>query len=117
MPTYEEIGRRIRRAREAKGLLQADLGRRMARPRSHSAISDIERGKTRLDVEELTELARLLDTQLADLLDTGPRAGVVYLRSDATMTREQHGERARSVEAFKARARALAQQEGKGRAE
>lgn len=110
MVTYEEIGRRIRQAREAKGLLQADLGRRMARPRSHSAISDIERGKTRLDVEELTELARLLDTQLSDLLSTRSPEGVVYLRSDAKMTREQHGERARAVEAFKTKARTVARQ-------
>jgi len=108
MATYDEIGRRIRRAREEQGLLQADIGRRMTRSRSHAAISDIERGKTKLDVEELSEIARLLDKPLSFFLETRPVESTVYRRSDPGMTREQHGESARSIEAFKAQARALA---------
>ncbi|MGI8854769.1 MAG: helix-turn-helix domain-containing protein [Thermomicrobiales bacterium] len=113
--TYEEIGRRIRQAREEQGLLQADLGRRMSRPRSHAAVSDIERGKTKPNVEELAEIARLLDKPLTYFLDTSPAESVVYRRSDPSMTREQRGETARSIDAFKEYARELARRQEKGR--
>lgn len=86
MVTYEEVGRRVRRARAELGLLQADLGRKLSRKRSHAAISDIERGKTKLDLEELAELAQVLQKPLAYFTEptaeenTGTR--VAYRRSD-----------------------------------
>lgn len=54
------VGRRIREAREDQGWTQAQLGQKLSRPRTHAAISDIERGKTRLCVEEISEFAELL---------------------------------------------------------
>lgn len=68
---YSVIGRRLREAREAKGLTQAALGAELLPPRSHSAVSDIERGKTKLNVDELTVVAALLDTSLLSLVTGG----------------------------------------------
>lgn len=40
----------------------------MTRARSHAAVSDIERGKTRVSIEDLADIARLLDApELLDL--------------------------------------------------
>lgn len=106
MATYEEIGRRVRQARSELGWLQADLGRTLSRPRSHAAISDIERGKTKLDLEELAELARVLQKPLAYFTEAAPQAELgprmVYHRSDRDAPASQ---KERSVEAFKQRAR------------
>jgi HTH-type transcriptional regulator / antitoxin HipB len=51
---------RIRKAREAKGLSQADLGRRIGQPQS--SVSRIERGGD-LRVSTLLEMARVLDLE------------------------------------------------------
>lgn len=60
MATSEEIGRRIRRAREEIGITQGELGRRWGKGKSHAAISDIERGTTRVTASGLAELAKIL---------------------------------------------------------
>ncbi len=54
-----EIAQDLHRAREAKGLTQAALGRKMSMPQSH--ISRIEHGRTDLRLSSLLEMARLLD--------------------------------------------------------
>lgn len=64
MTTYVEIGRRIRQARTELSLTQEDLGQLLSRQRSHAAISDIERGKTKLNLEDLSEFARVLGVSL-----------------------------------------------------
>ncbi len=116
MLTNEEVGRRIRQARQGLGLSQTELGQKLTRPRTHAAISDIERGKTKLDVEELSEFARLLGKTLADFVEAQPPA-VLYRRSTATVSPQDRREKDRVIEAFKERARALARQraEGEGR--
>lgn len=58
-----EIGKRIRMYRRQSGLSQAEVGRRLAKPRSHAAVSDIERGKTRMTVALLREMALVLSVQ------------------------------------------------------
>lgn len=106
MPTYEDIGRRVRRARAELGWLQADLGRALPRPRSHAAISDIERGKTKLDLEELSELAQVLRKPVTYFTDPAPESpsgpSLVYHRSDRNASSQ---EKERAVEAFKQLAR------------
>lgn len=115
MATYKEVGRRIRQARAELGLVQADLGRMLSRPRSHAAISDIERGKTKLDLEELAELAQVLQKPLAFFTEFAPsheeRVGVVYLRSQREGSAEQERLKDRSIEAFMQQARRRAQEE------
>ena len=54
------IGARVCQARIDAGLTQKELGAIMSKPRSHSAISDIERGATQITVVLLLELANLL---------------------------------------------------------
>jgi len=66
--TNAEVGARIRHVREQRGWTQLDLGRRLDPSRSHAAVSDIERGLTHLDVEDLTMVAGVLGTTLAHLL-------------------------------------------------
>src|SRR5688572_5395992 len=99
MPTREEVGSRIREAREELGLSQAELGRLLTRPRSYAAISDIERGKTRLDVEELEELAVLLQKELAYFYESRSAPSVVYRRGDRRLAVAEQRDTDRAVEA------------------
>ncbi|MCH7699028.1 MAG: helix-turn-helix transcriptional regulator [Chloroflexi bacterium] len=56
-----DIGRRIRSAREDAGLSQEQLGNRLDPPRSHAAVSDMERGVTNVGAGVLAQLANILD--------------------------------------------------------
>ncbi len=110
MITYEEIGRRIRQARQDLGLMQADVGRMLSRPRSHAAVSDIERGKTRLNLEELAEMAQLLQKPLAHFTEPVGTSAIEYRRSERNVPPERRNESAHAIEAFKQRARDRADQ-------
>jgi len=66
--TREDVGYRIRVLRDAHCWTQAELGARLNPPRSHAAVSDIERGKTGLDIEEMSMVAGALNTALDGLL-------------------------------------------------
>lgn len=59
-PIYAEIGRRIKRQREAKNLSQAALARmlKLSRP----ALANIEAGRQRIYIHHLFEIAARLDT-------------------------------------------------------
>jgi repressor LexA len=58
----EDLGRRIRRAREQLGLSQEELAERVSR--DQRAISEYENGKRRLSVTDLPTFARVLDVPL-----------------------------------------------------
>lgn len=73
MATPEEIGRRLRVAREEMGWTQGELARRWGN-RSHAAISDIERGTTRVTASGLAELARILDKSVGYFYGEQPSA-------------------------------------------
>lgn len=64
IPTRNVVGLRIRLAREARGLSQTELGQRMSRKRSHVAVSELERGVVRIDIDTLADVARILETPL-----------------------------------------------------
>jgi len=66
---YEFIGGAIKEARVRRGWSQEYLGSMLMRRRTHAAISDIERGRTKLNVDELLEVAHLLQVNLWWLLD------------------------------------------------
>lgn len=57
----KEIAKKLKKARQAKGLTQAKLGAKMGLPQSH--ISQIEAGKVDLRASSLQEMARLLDLE------------------------------------------------------
>lgn len=102
MGKREEIGRRIRAAREQKRLSQSELGQMMSRKRSHAAVSDLERGTVRLDVEELAELAVLLERDMHYFLE----GNAVYRRGDRWMSSAEQAKTAEALEGFKQFARA-----------
>ncbi len=79
-----EIGQRIRTAREEAGLSQEQLGRRLSPPKSHAAVSDIERGKTRVTVSELSRIAVVLSRPLEFFL--GATSTAVYRRGDTSVS-------------------------------
>ena len=73
--TIEYIARALRKAREAKGLSQRELGRKAGVPQGH--ISKIENGAVDLRLSSLVALARTLDLELALV----PRKAVPAIKS------------------------------------
>lgn len=55
------IGDRVRKAREGKGMTQAELGSKLKTPVTATAISLYEKGDRDVGVEALTEIADILD--------------------------------------------------------
>jgi transcriptional regulator with XRE-family HTH domain len=58
---------RLKEAREAMGMTQAVVARRMSKPQSF--VAKYEAGERRLDVIELIKLAELLQINTVDLID------------------------------------------------
>lgn len=56
----QQLGLNIRKVRKDKNLSQADLGTLLTPFRSHAAVSDIERGKTGLDLDDIIMVAKAL---------------------------------------------------------
>jgi transcriptional regulator with XRE-family HTH domain len=71
----DEIAKKLKKARKAKGLTQTQLGAKMGWPQSH--ISQIEAGRVDVRVSSLLEMARLLDLEPMFI----PRALVPSVRS------------------------------------
>ena len=117
MVTNEEVGRRIRQARGEMGWNQAELGRQLVPSRSHAAVSDIERGKTKLDVEGLSAIAVLLKKPLEYFIPTRATPSLTYQRSDRDLSAEQQQKGNRSIEDFKSLARQRARQRAEDRPE
>lgn len=71
MQLGEQIGRRIKSLREAKGLTQAQVADKLRK--SVETISNFERGKTLTSVVTLGQLARILNVGIADFFqDSAP---------------------------------------------
>jgi len=83
----------------------------MLRPRSHAAISDIERGKTKLNIEELAEIALILQKPLSYFTESRAAPSVVYRRSELEDSHERRRDNDRAIEAFKNLARAKAREQ------
>ncbi len=65
-----ELGARLRQRRRARGLTQAELGRRCELHRTF--IGSVERGERNLSILNLRRLARALRLPLADLFPGPP---------------------------------------------
>lgn len=63
---YAGVGEQIMLARRRAGLTQRDLGERLGV--SHVAVGDIERGKTKPNLDHLAAIAEALDVPLKQLL-------------------------------------------------
>ncbi|WP_026151118.1 helix-turn-helix domain-containing protein [Streptomyces prunicolor] len=73
------LARRLRDARRRAGLSQQDTAGLLGVARS--AVSDIERGRRRVDALELASLARATGTDVDQLLDTPADPVQQYLRA------------------------------------
>lgn len=63
---YEELGRRVREAREAAGLTQEELAQRVEL--SRASVANIERGNQRVALHKFVELAQALGVEPLRLL-------------------------------------------------
>jgi transcriptional regulator with XRE-family HTH domain len=63
---YHAMLQRLRQAREAAGLTQAEVAQALGRPQSF--VSKIEAGERRLDPIELWHLAKLYGVEVVSLL-------------------------------------------------
>lgn len=63
---YPAIGMEIKVARTRAGLSQRELGKRLGI--SHAAVSDLETGKTKPDLDNLAVIAEVLDVPLAQIV-------------------------------------------------
>lgn len=63
---YRGVGEQIMLARRRAGLTQRDLGQKVGV--SHVAVGDIERGKTKPNLDHLAAIAEALDVPLKELL-------------------------------------------------
>jgi transcriptional regulator with XRE-family HTH domain len=66
MDFYEEFGRRVRAARDARKLTQEELAMRIGV--SRAAIASIETGRQRVNLDLLPRFARFLAVQPTELL-------------------------------------------------
>src|SRR5687768_3476568 len=101
MATGEEIGQRIREAREEHRLTQTECGQLLRRRRTHAAISELERGKVRLDAEELLEIAAILGKELSYFYSAPASPSVVYRRGHRGLETDHQRDTNRAIEAFK----------------
>ena len=77
-PDYKAIGKSVQKRRTAKKISQAELAKKISVTSPH--ISNIERGKTKVSLPTLMEIARALNTTLDDLVcDSLPEAKDVIL--------------------------------------
>lgn len=63
---YPEIGERILLARRRAGINQRDFGKKLGI--SHAAVSDLERGKTKPDLDNLAVIAEALGVPLSEIV-------------------------------------------------
>ena len=64
--TRQVIGRQLRQAREARGLTQREVATHLGLHRE--AVTEMEAGRRRVQVEEFLAMATLYEVRLSDLL-------------------------------------------------
>lgn len=65
---------RIRQYRRGAKMKQFAVGQRLSPPRTQAAVSDIERGRTRMTVELADQFAAIFGVERWDILGCGPRS-------------------------------------------
>ena len=65
-PAYDHLRSLLLKAREAAGLRQEDVAKRLKRPQSY--VSKIELGERRLDVVEYVQFARAVEADAIRIL-------------------------------------------------
>lgn len=64
---YQRVINALKKARKEKGITQAQLAEALGKPQSF--IAKVENGERRLDVVEFVHLARLVDADVAEILE------------------------------------------------
>lgn len=82
MINKQDLGFRITEKRKRLGLSQSQLGEMLGT--SHAAVSDIERGKTNLNVEDISKIALLLKTTFEELTFTSDLSSLSQSFSSST---------------------------------
>lgn len=77
---YRAIGKRIREKRIKKNLTQEMLAASVGISNPH--ISNIERGRTKVSLSTLTDIANCLDTTVDELLCDNLKRGKVFFDED-----------------------------------
>ncbi|RXZ79908.1 XRE family transcriptional regulator [Paenibacillaceae bacterium] len=77
---YSVIGSRIRQAREEQGITQEQLAEQL--DVSNAYISKIERGKTPINLDRLSQLCMLLEESTEYILNGADRSNDDYLRNE-----------------------------------
>ncbi|WP_433945545.1 helix-turn-helix domain-containing protein [Paenibacillus sp. SN-8-1] len=77
---YSVIGKRIKQSREEKGLTQESLAEKL--DVSNAYISKIERGKTPINLDRLSELCKVLEESTEYILNGADSASDDYLRNE-----------------------------------
>ena len=89
---YQQIGQRIKEAREAKGLTQAQLGEKLNVKVTATAISLYEKGDRDVPVDVLTEIANLTGVALeylaSGVLNSNPSISIA-LRADKDLGKNE----------------------------
>lgn len=83
---YSVIGKRIRKAREHRGLTQEMLAEQLEV--SNAYISKIERGKTPINLDRLSELCTVLEESTEYMLNGANSANADYLRNEIMLMLE-----------------------------
>ena len=104
----QQLGARLREAREYLGLLQEEVAQYLRIPRS--ALSHIESGQRRIDALELKRLAALYKQPVShftdDELEVGMADDIAHLaRSAAALSENDRQELARFADYLRARAK------------
>lgn len=61
-PRYQRFLQRLREARHETGMTQVEVGKKLKKPQAY--ISKIERGERRIDVVELSDIAKIYKKSL-----------------------------------------------------
>lgn len=105
----QELGARIRDLRVKNDISQEELGKVLQK--SHAAISDIERGKTEVSVNDLSLIAQRFNTSVGEILSSPVQASsgnLPYLslsRADRNMSDNDRMRMKKAREEFMRKAR------------
>lgn len=82
-PLYQMFGSRVRALRERKNVTQEELGRRI--DLSRTSIVNIEKGRQRVLLHQVVEIADALDAKPAELLPKASAEKALELRDDVAL--------------------------------
>lgn len=100
MLTQEEIGKKIRDLRVRKSISQVDLAKAIGLE-SHAAISDIERGKTNLKINQLQKIADFFSMTIEDILNSQViTTHTTQYRESKDMTKEDKAKSLKDMKGF-----------------